>query len=143
LELDPNASYALNNLCYAAIMAKEDDAVDACRRALRAAPGSRVARNNLGLAFAAEGDFDRALAEFEGSGDLAATEYNMGILYMARGRYGKAAESFTAALTANPGFARAARRGNEARAAAVAEMVQQAQQTWKEEGEGKQREDEP
>jgi tetratricopeptide (TPR) repeat protein len=56
VRLDPNASYALNNLCYVAIMLSQPDAIALCQRALAAAPGSRVARNNLGLAYAAAGD---------------------------------------------------------------------------------------
>ena len=60
LRLDPNASYALNNLCYSAIMLTQPDAIAQCRRALAAAPGSRVVRNNLGLAYAAAGDLVKA-----------------------------------------------------------------------------------
>jgi tetratricopeptide (TPR) repeat protein len=56
VRLDPNASYALNNLCYIAIMLSQPDAIARCQRALAASPGSRVARNNLGLAYAAAGD---------------------------------------------------------------------------------------
>jgi tetratricopeptide (TPR) repeat protein len=119
VERDPQASYALNNMCYVAIMARDAGAVAACRRALVVEPGSHVAGNNLALAFAAEGDLDQAREQFENSSDPAAAHYNMGIVFLARHQYGKAVQSFDAALKANPGFARAARRVIEARAVAV------------------------
>ena len=121
LELDPSAPFALNNLCYGGIMAKEPDAVTACRRALAAAPDSRIARNNLGLAFAAEGNFDQARAQFENSRDPAAEHYNMGVTYLARRQYRKAVQAFEAALKTNPRFTLAARRASQARAKASAE----------------------
>ena len=73
LWLDPNASYALNNLCYSAIMLTHADAVAQCRRALAAAPDSRVAWNNLGLAYAAAGDLVRAKELFDVQADMRRT----------------------------------------------------------------------
>jgi tetratricopeptide (TPR) repeat protein len=115
LLLDPGAAYALSNLCYTATMMGDPGAaVGACQRALALSPDSIVAHNNLALAYAVEGDLTQAREEFA-HGGAAAAHYNMGILYMAKRQYRKAADSFDAALLAKPGFAMAAARSRQAR----------------------------
>ena len=121
LALDPGASYALNNLCYTAVMLRQRDAVTACRRGLAVAPDSRRARNNLGLAYAARGELDKAREQFESSSNVSAGPYNMGIVYMARRQFEKATDAFETAVRINPGFSLAAARVRQARAAARTE----------------------
>jgi tetratricopeptide (TPR) repeat protein len=113
--LDPNASYALNNLCYSAIMLTRADAIAQCRRALAAAPGSRVARNNLGLAYASAGDLVNARELFDAQVARAYAHYNIGIVYMGTGQYAKALASFIAAMQLDPQFEQAAERAAQAR----------------------------
>ncbi len=115
LTLDSNASYALNNLCYSAIMLTQADAIAQCRRALAAAPGSRVARNNLGLAYAAAGDLVKAKELFDVHVDRAYAQYNLGIVYMGTRQYDKALAAFIAAMQLDPQFERAAERAKQAR----------------------------
>ena len=115
LTLDSHAPYALTNLCYSAIMLAQPDAISQCRRALAAAPGSRVARNNLGLAFAAAGDLAKARELFDVHSDVAYAQYNMGIVYLGTRQYDKALAAFIAAVRLNPQFERAAERAKQAR----------------------------
>ena len=117
LVLEPGAPYAFNNLCYAAVMMSDAEAVSVCRRALDALPGSQRARDNLGLAYAADDDMESARAQLQIAGDPAATNYNLGIVYTARRQFKKATEAFAAALRANPQFTLAAERARQARAA--------------------------
>ena len=102
LSLEPTAAYALNNLCYVAVLRADDRAIVTCRQAIEAAPDSQVAHNNLGLAYAAADDFSRAYLEYAAGGDRAQALYNLGITFMARRQYGKATEAFTDALRLKP-----------------------------------------
>ena len=117
LALDPNAWYALNNLCYAAIMAREM-AIDTCRAAVTAAPDAREPRNNLALAHAAAGDLDGAKKWFRRAGDTAEAHYNYGITLMGRREYAQAADAFKKALELDPRHAQAAMRARQAQQAA-------------------------
>jgi len=119
IALDPDAAYARNNFCYALILLEEPDAVDACRRAVTAAPESVTARNNLALAYAAGGDLKRAHEQFERGNPMTA-DYNMGILHMAMRDYRAAATQFGVALQINPRSTLTAQRAQQARAAAEA-----------------------
>jgi tetratricopeptide (TPR) repeat protein len=119
IALDPDAAYARNNFCYALILLEEPDAVDACRRAVAAAPESVAARNNLALAYAAGGDLTRAHEQFERGNPMTA-DYNMGILHMAMRDYRAAATQFGVALQINPRSTLTAQRAQQARAAAEA-----------------------
>jgi Flp pilus assembly protein TadD len=115
LTLDPHAAYALNNFCYSSVRLGRRGAVTTCERAAAAHPDSIGVRNNLGLAYAAAGDLQKAQAEFARAGDAAA-HYNMGMVHMARGRYKEANAAFTAALVARPGSSLAASRVRQSRA---------------------------
>ena len=122
IHLDPNAWYALNNLCYAAVLSREA-AVNTCQAAVAAAPGSKakVAQNNLALAHAAAGDMDGAKQWFRRAGEPATASYNYGIAMMATRAYAEAAAAFDEAVKANPDFTMAVRRARQARLAANAE----------------------
>jgi Flp pilus assembly protein TadD len=99
-------------------MLRDPDGVPVCQRAVRSAPDSKTALNNLGLAYAASGDFESARAQFLKAGGATA-HYNMGIVYMAARRYQQAVESFDAALLAEPQSTMAATRARQARALAA------------------------
>ena len=115
LQLDPRASYALNNLCYGAILNREPaKAVSACQAALSLDPHLAAARNNLGLAYAALGDLDSSRTAFEKSGDRASASYNLGIVYMARRQYPDAISAFASAQQARPSFGMATARAEQA-----------------------------
>lgn len=119
VHLDPQAWYAMNNLCYAAILTRES-AVNTCQAAVGAAPGTkaRTAQNNLALAHAAAGDMHGAKTWFRRASDPATASYNYGIAMMAARAYEEAAAAFDEAVKANPDFTLAAQRARQARAAA-------------------------
>jgi tetratricopeptide (TPR) repeat protein len=119
LALDPQAWYALNNLCYAAIMTREL-AIDMCKAAVNAAPNAAAPRNNLALAHAAAGDLDGAQKWFRRAGDTAEAHYNYGVTLMGRREYTKAAEELLKAVQMNPSHPQAAVRVRQALQAAAA-----------------------
>ena len=120
LALNPQASYALVNICYSSIMMRQHDALDVCQRSVAHAPESAIARNNLALAYAARGDFANARAEFQHAADSVA-EYNLGIAYLATHQYREALEAFHASLRFDPLSLAAAQRARQARASVLAE----------------------
>jgi tetratricopeptide (TPR) repeat protein len=120
LALDPNAWYALNNLCYAAILTREV-AIDMCRAAVTAAPDAKAPRHNLALAHAAAGDLDGAKKWFRRAGDTAEAHYNYGVTLMGRHQYADAAEAFRKVLDLNPKHAEAALRIRQAQLALARE----------------------
>lgn len=103
--LDPNAAYAVNNLCYLAFVNGHlDDAIDRCTGALKLDPSLAAARNNLALAFAATGRMDLARAQFLDAGDRASGLYNTAIAYLASGDERNALAAFDAASKARSTF---------------------------------------
>jgi tetratricopeptide (TPR) repeat protein len=114
---DPHASYALTNLCYLSFLeGKTGAALGECRRALELDPEAKAAHNNLALIYASQGRLDLARSELSGSGDEAASQFNMGVIYMATKDYTNAATAFQAALVARPSFSAAGLRARQARA---------------------------
>ena len=127
VELDPGAWYAMNNLCYVAVLSRDAAAVNTCHAAVAAAPGvkARVAQNNLALAHVAAGDRAGAKAWFRRAGEPATANYNYGIAMMATQSYKEATAAFEEALRADPQFTLAAMRARQARLAARAEDLEQ------------------
>ena len=117
VKLEPQAAYALNNLCYADLLLGQTSAVAECQRAVTLVPTSRVAHNNLGLAYAAVGRMDRAQAEFESDAEHADAAYNLGVAYLGTGQFDRAAKAFAEARVARPTFTLAERREKQALAA--------------------------
>lgn len=116
LALDRNAAWALNNLCYLAFRrGRLDEARAQCEAALRMAPTSVAAHNNLGLAYAAAGDISEAHQRFRDAGDLAAADYNLGLMHLANGEDAAAARAFEQAIKARPDFTAAKTRAHETR----------------------------
>jgi tetratricopeptide (TPR) repeat protein len=122
VHLDASAWYALNNLCYAAILTRES-ALNMCQAAVDAAPGIKatVPQNNLALAHAASGDMSGAKSWFRRASEPATASYNYGITLMATRAYAEAAAAFDEALKTDPQFPLAAMRARQARLAARAE----------------------
>ena len=105
LALDVNAAYALSNLCYGwRLDGNPTKAADACRSALKLRPDLDSARNNLALAYEAEGNLAAALETLASSSDTARAAYNEGLLHLAGGRYGKALDAFDRARAARPQY---------------------------------------
>jgi len=112
MALAPEAPYAMNNYCYVAVRLGRPDAVPSCERAAAAQPESVPVHNNLGLAYAASGDLDRARREFARAGDAEA-HYNLGMVHLAQRRFEQAMVAFQAALAERPAFPMAAARARQ------------------------------
>lgn len=120
LALDPGAAYAQNNICYSWVLEGcADVAAEACRQALAMDPNLSVARNNLGLARAIDGDFENAAAVFAEVGGTSASQYNLGMVYLALGRYSAAANAFDRASESQPALKLARVRAAQARERAM------------------------
>jgi Flp pilus assembly protein TadD len=105
LALDVNAAYALSNLCYGwRIAGHPTKAAEACRGALKMRPDLESARNNLALAYEAEGNLSAAIETLAASADKARAAYNEGLLHLARRRYQEALNAFDVARAARPQF---------------------------------------
>jgi tetratricopeptide (TPR) repeat protein len=116
LALDPHAAYAMNNLCYVSFLKGDlTGATGQCRDAAALDPDLAAARNNLALVYAASDRLTEAQQEFLKAGGTANGHYNMGIVYMARRDYAKAAAAFDAALKEQPSLTDAAARARQAR----------------------------
>jgi tetratricopeptide (TPR) repeat protein len=120
LARDPGAGYAMNNICYAALLDGDyRAAIPSCRAAIAANPGSTTAHNNLALAYAAANDLASASREFLASGDAGAERYNIGVALMATRRYAEAAVAFDQAAGLRPWVTVARERAGQARALAA------------------------
>jgi tetratricopeptide (TPR) repeat protein len=116
LALDQDAAWALNNLCYLAFRrGRLQEARAHCEAALQRAPTSVATHNNLALTYAAAGDMGQAHEEFRGAGDLAAAEYNLGMMHLANGEHAAAARAFEEAIKLRPDFTAAKTRAHAAR----------------------------
>jgi Flp pilus assembly protein TadD len=105
LGLDVNAAYALSNLCYGwRLEGNPSKAAEACRSALRLRPDLESARNNLALAYQAEGNVAAALDTLAASSDKARAAYNEGLLHLAGHRYQAALAAFDRARAARPHY---------------------------------------
>lgn len=105
LGLDVNAAYALSNLCYGwRLEGNPARAADACRDALKLRPDLQSARNNLALAYEAEGNLSAALDTLAASDDKARAAYNEGLLHLSGHRYREALDAFDRARAARPQY---------------------------------------
>ena len=80
---------------------------------------SPAAHNNLALTHAGSGRHGGARGAFLAAGDAAAASYNIGIVYLADGRFAEAGESVRAAIVARPAFTAAKTRAHETRMRAL------------------------
>jgi Flp pilus assembly protein TadD len=120
LALNPGVAYAQNNLCYSWLLeGRADTALQACRLALAVDPNMIVARNNLALATAMAGDPAGAARIFGEVGGESASQYNLGIAYLAQGRYSAAADAFDRAARLQPAVKLAHIRADQARQLAL------------------------
>ena len=119
VELKPDAAFALNNLCYLELAAGHaDEAERLCTAAVAADPHLEEARNNLALAYVSKGDLAGAELHLQGAVS-GSTQYNIGVLRLAEGRFSAAAEAFDAAASTEPSLTIARRRAVQARRAAL------------------------
>ncbi len=119
IALNPDAAFALNNLCY--LQLEDGQTVEAehsCAAAVAADPRLDEARNNLALVFIKMGDLKSAERHLSGAGS-GSTEYNIGVLRLAEGRFSEAATAFDSAAAADPTLTIARRRATQARRAAM------------------------
>ena len=72
----------MNNLCYVDFrLGRLEEAQSYCAAALKLNADLVAAQNNMGLVYAAAGDFGEARRAFLAAGDEAAAEFNLGIVY--------------------------------------------------------------
>jgi Flp pilus assembly protein TadD len=125
LELDAQAGFALNNLCYLALQDGDGPgAQETCTRALAIDSTMAAARTNLALAYALQGKVSTAEARLLDHADPATGLYNVGVLRMAMNQYGEAASAFDQAASTRPSLAEAARRAVQARTKMAASKEQ-------------------
>jgi Flp pilus assembly protein TadD len=102
LEIDPNLAHVQNNMGYSYLLqGKVDEAIEFFERALFI-KNDQVYSNNLGLAYARNGQFDAAYAEFRKSGDATIANYNIAQLYYQNGFFKKAKEHYAKANNSEP-----------------------------------------
>ena len=102
LKIDPNLAHVQNNMGYSYLLqGKVDEAIEFFERALFI-KNDQVYSNNLGLAYARNGQFDAAYAEFRKSGDETKAHYNIAQLYYQNGFFKKAKEHYAKANNSEP-----------------------------------------
>ena len=102
LELDANAAYALNNMCYVEFLeGRTELAARYCERALASDPTLSAARRNLALVHASSGRVDLAWNELQRADAPGTASYNLGIINLARREQAEALAAFTAACREN------------------------------------------
>jgi tetratricopeptide (TPR) repeat protein len=121
VRLDPRAAYAWSNLCYLSLVSgNHERAISECDTALQLAPELHAARNNMALSYATAGRLEEARDELFAKGSRADAAFNLGMLYLALGKYQLAEESFRHATDIRPSFSAAeSRRRQAARLAAA------------------------
>jgi Flp pilus assembly protein TadD len=109
-QLDPEAAYPLNNLCYSLLAGgRAIDAVDLCRAAVAADSQSEQVRNNLAMALARTGDFEGAADAFDSAPHSAAGAYNQGVFLLAAQQPERARAALARSRTVDPSFVPALR----------------------------------
>jgi tetratricopeptide (TPR) repeat protein len=120
LQRDPNASYALNNLCYVKFLqGQSEQAIAACNRAVVLEPDLAAAHNNLGLAYWAGGDRVSAAQAFGSTSGAGVARYNTGIALLGSRLFEQAAEAFADADAVTPPVRQARLRVLQARTLAA------------------------
>jgi tetratricopeptide (TPR) repeat protein len=105
LELAPKVDYLHNNLGYNLLMQRKfEAAVDPLKEALKLNPGSRLARNNLGLALAHAGSGEQALSVWRKAADDATAHNNLAAVLIEKGNYSGARRELELALGYNKSF---------------------------------------
>ena len=109
-QLDPDAAYPLNNLCYLLLAnGRPLEAVDLCRAAVATDSQSEQVRNNLALALARTGDLEGAADAFESGPHTAAGAYNQSVFLLAAQQPDRARAALARSRTADPSFGPALR----------------------------------
>ena len=121
--LEPDAAYALTNLCYTDFVSGDiDRAIAECRAALAIDPGSTVAGNDLALSLVAAGHYAAAEEQFQAAGGPMIGRYNAGVAYLAARRFSEAGAAFGAVAAGHPLAPRAYARAQQARTLAAQQL---------------------
>jgi Flp pilus assembly protein TadD len=124
LSRDHSAVYALNNLCFATVLAGDaTNAVPVCERAREAQPVAGITRTNLALAHVLAGDLPSALRLMTAPGHSELARVDLADALMAVRQYPAAAALYEQAASDLPGFAPAASRARAARRLAAAAVA--------------------
>jgi Tfp pilus assembly protein PilF len=90
-------------------MGRNDEAINACREAIRLRPDFKEAYNNLGLALKKKGDLEQAIGAYEEAvridGEYAEALSNLGMALIAQGRLAEAAGKLRKAADLAPNSA--------------------------------------
>jgi Flp pilus assembly protein TadD len=98
-------SSGFNNLGFNYLLqGRYTDSISAFSRAIAIDPDNKRTHNNLGAAYALNGNEEKALQIFEKTIGKAAAYNNLGYIYMTQGEWDKAEKSFRHALELNPRF---------------------------------------
>jgi len=110
LDLAPSVDSLHNNLGYNLLMQKRyADAIGEFQQALKINPGSKIARNNLGMAQAGQDSAKLAVASFQQDTDPATAHNNLAAVLMEKGNYVEARRELIIALGYNKAHAAALR----------------------------------
>lgn len=103
LSIDSTLDYVHSNLCYSYLKSENfTEAVRHGEEAVRLAPASSVAHNNLGIAYGMQGLFEKAYSEFRQAGDEAVARNNLGLVLLKMDRIGEAMREFRLAARSKP-----------------------------------------
>ncbi|MFP3983499.1 MAG: tetratricopeptide repeat protein [Desulfurivibrionaceae bacterium] len=105
VDLNPEDAASHNNLGFNYFLQKKyQEAVDELQQALKLQPDNDRIRNNLATAYALNGNEERAYQLLVKTIGEAGAYNNIGYLYMIKGMWEKAEQTFKKALNANPVF---------------------------------------
>jgi Flp pilus assembly protein TadD len=105
LSLHPNLGLLFNNLGVSLLMKGETEkAAEAFTHGLKLEPSNRRIYNNLALALAKMERYPEAFEAFKRGGDEASAYYNLGCIYLWKGKQKKALSALEKAIEIKPGF---------------------------------------
>ncbi len=101
----PQAGFLFNNLGVSLLLSGEaEKAAAALAEALRLDPKNPRIHNNMGLALAKLERYREAFEAFSRAGDEATAYYNLGCIYLLRGKDQEALQALEKAIEMKPGF---------------------------------------
>jgi Flp pilus assembly protein TadD len=105
IALQPNLGFLYNNLGVSLLLKGEHEkAVAAFTEAVKLKTSNPKIYNNLALGLSKLDRYPEALEAFKKGSDEATAHYNLGCLYMARGKTKEAIQAFEKAIEMKPGF---------------------------------------
>jgi tetratricopeptide (TPR) repeat protein len=105
IAIQPGMGTLFNNLGTSLLLKGENEkAVAAFVQAVRLEPSNPKTYSNLALGLGRLERYPEALEAFKKGGDEASAHYNMGCIYLWKGKYGEAIAAFEKAIEMRPGF---------------------------------------